>query len=54
MTLKVTVLLQVIEGAGTQLHTSINSEIDGGEWAASSPGHTVVAKRTPKVHLVGD
>jgi len=56
VTLKVNLIavhVQATGGAGTHLHSPINSGIDGGEWAASSPGHTAVGKRTPEVHLIG-
>jgi hypothetical protein len=47
MTLKVNLIavhVQAIGRAGTQLHSPINSAIDGGKWAGSSPGHTAVGK----------
>jgi hypothetical protein len=56
MTLQVNLIaihVQAIGEAGTQLHSSINSAIDGGEWVASRSGHTAVGKRTLKVHLIG-
>jgi hypothetical protein len=37
-------------GVKEQLHLPLTSELDGGEWTASRPGHFTLGKTAPGTH----
>jgi len=41
------------EGVEFQLHTFLNSALDGGKWSASCPSHFTPAERTPGTLWIG-
>jgi hypothetical protein len=40
-------------GGEIQLHTSLTSALDGGEWSASGPGHFISREGAPGTHWIG-
>jgi hypothetical protein len=40
-------------GVEVLLHAFLNSELDGGEWSASRPGHFIPRERDPGIHCIG-
>jgi len=40
-------------GVEVYLHDFLTSELDGGEWSASLPGHFTPRQRAPGTHWIG-
>jgi len=45
--------MKVYWGVDVCLHAFLTSELDGGEWSASRPGHFTPRERTPGTHWLG-
>jgi hypothetical protein len=41
-------------GEEEQLHAFLTSELDGGEWSASRPGHFTLWEKSPGTHWTED
>jgi hypothetical protein len=40
-------------GVDVEIHTFLNSALDGGKWSASRPGRFAPRERTPGIHWIG-